>query len=105
MGAYGLRIDVWTFDLSNKKSFFLQFSPKELQNWVKGKTKGYIQDPIRTGHSMIVWKNNLVVFGGSSYYNRKLKHRDVFGTIFYLNVNSMEWFNISSAGEQVEPRR
>lgn len=51
---------------------------------------------------MVVWKHFLIIFGGSSYYDHKMKIRQVYSTMAFYNTLNNE-FNISL--ESVEPRR
>jgi N-acetylneuraminic acid mutarotase len=36
----------------------------------------------RTGHSVVCFRSSLYFFGGSLMYNRRVKHRESFNTIY-----------------------
>lgn len=92
VGADGLRKAIWVFCLKR-------------QNWSQLKAKEEVPDNARTGHSMILWRSQLVVFGGSSHFNQKLKSREVFSTLLFYQLGAQTWSLVFANGEQVEPRR
>lgn len=86
MSGGGLSTDVWQYDIKK-------------QEWTAYQSD---VDFFRTGHSMVYYRNSLVVFGGSSYYDPKMKLREVYSNIGCFNLSTFQWaFNL----ESVEPRR
>lgn len=51
---------------------------------------------------MVVYKNFLVIYGGSGYYDHKMKIREVYSTLGWFNTQSNEW---TISLESIEPRR
>jgi hypothetical protein len=92
IGSEGLKSQIWQFCL--KKNLWTLVRPKELA-----------PESARTGHSMIFWKNLLVIFGGSSHFNVKIKSREVYATVLYFSLTSHCWQHVFPVGEQIEPRR
>lgn len=45
----------------------------------------------RFGHSSIIYRNSMIVFGGGSEYNKMIKNRPCFNEIWTLNINTFEW--------------
>ncbi|CAD8182014.1 unnamed protein product [Paramecium pentaurelia] len=86
MSGGGITNEIWWFDLKKQ----------EWNNYCSN-----VQLFI-TSHSMIVWKQFLVLFGGSGYYDHKMKIRQVYSTIGLFNTITNQW---TTSLESVEPRR
>ena len=39
-----------------------------------------------TDHIMLSWKNQLILFGGSGYYDARMKIRQVYSTLAFFNT-------------------
>ncbi|KAL4426431.1 hypothetical protein ABPG74_004448 [Tetrahymena malaccensis] len=82
-----------------------QFSLKDYE-WKKTETKGFYGNQTgRFGHSSNLYKNQMVVFGGASEYSTKLKNRAVMNDVWMLNLDNLEWKQIRTLGDYIEPRR
>ncbi|CAD8163041.1 unnamed protein product [Paramecium octaurelia] len=86
MSGGGITNEVWWFDLKKQ----------EWSNYCSN-----VQLFI-TSHSMVIWKQFLVFFGGSGYYDHKMKIRQVYSTIGLFNTINNQW---TTSLESVEPRR
>ncbi|CAD8175799.1 unnamed protein product [Paramecium pentaurelia] len=86
MSGGGITNEIWWFDLKKQ----------EWSNYCSN-----VQLFI-TSHSMVVWKQFLVLFGGSGYYDHKMKIRQVYSTLGFFNTLTNQW---TTSLESVEPRR
>ncbi|CAK65878.1 unnamed protein product (macronuclear) [Paramecium tetraurelia] len=86
MSGAGLSSDLWCYDIK-KQEWQLHQSDISLKV---------------TNHSMIAWKHLLIIFGGSGYYDHKMKIRQVYSTLAYFNTQTNQW---SITLESIEPRR
>jgi len=57
-----------------------------LNIWRDVELKGNCPDEGRTGHTGLYFKGLGVFFGGGALYNRRVKHRECFNTIYTLNL-------------------
>ncbi|KAL4463779.1 hypothetical protein ABPG72_022833 [Tetrahymena utriculariae] len=82
-----------------------QFSLKDYE-WKKTETNGFYGNQSgRFGHSANLYKNQMVIFGGASEYSSKLKNRAFMNDVWMLNLDNLEWKQIRTVGDYVEPRR
>jgi len=44
-------------------------------------------------HTMNVWNNNLVIFGGAGEYIKRLKARETFNDLWLFNLIHQKWTN------------
>ncbi|CAD8177759.1 unnamed protein product [Paramecium octaurelia] len=86
MSGAGITNEIWWFDLKRQEWFNYC---SDIQLFI-------------TNHSMVVWKNSLILFGGSGYYDHKMKIREVFSKIASFNTLTNQW---TISLESVEPRR
>lgn len=56
--------------------------------------RGKVLTPIpekRFGHSLCVYKDSIILYGGEEKYNTKLHKRDLFNDLYYYHTNEKEW--------------
>ncbi len=64
--------------------------------------KGNCPDEGQTGHRGLFFKGLCVIFGAGSLYNRRVKHRECFTTIYNLNLQSLSWTKPIPSREYIE---
>lgn len=70
MTGAGLTSDLWIYDLKTSK-------------WMNHTSDIDIKV---TDHIMLSWKNQLILFGGSGYYDARMKIRQVYSTLAFFNT-------------------
>ncbi|KAM3144407.1 hypothetical protein pb186bvf_003571 [Paramecium bursaria] len=86
MTGAGLTSDLWIYDLKTSK-------------WMNHQSDIDIKV---TDHIMLSWKNQLILFGGSGYYDARMKIRQVYSTLAFFNTLNGQW---TKSIESIEARR
>jgi hypothetical protein len=76
----------------------------EYQHWLKADVHSHELIP-RTGHSVIEFNQQLVVFGGETSSFRLAAHRECLNTVALLNPGIMDFRSVNTAGHSVVMRR
>ena len=72
--------------------------------WTQARPPGPLSEP-RMGHSAVTYKQEILLFGGVTAYNRVSQTRECVNTIRCLNPSTMEWKAKVATGEAVVMRR
>ncbi|KAL4486350.1 hypothetical protein ABPG72_007136 [Tetrahymena utriculariae] len=59
----------------------------------------------RQGHSLVCYKNSLVLFGGERKYNKNVRIRECFSDCRIFNINTRQWTLVRQFGDFLESRR
>ncbi|EAR84527.1 kelch motif protein (macronuclear) [Tetrahymena thermophila SB210] len=59
----------------------------------------------RQGHSLVCYKNQLVLFGGERKYNKNVRIRECFSDCRIFNLNTRQWTLVRQFGDFLESRR
>ena len=76
----------------------------DYQHWLKVDVHSHELIP-RTGHSLVEFNQQLVVFGGETSSLRLAAHRECLNTVALLNTGIMDFRSVSTAGHSVVMRR
>jgi len=92
-GGYGnfLYNDLWKYDTSKFKWVPLKTNNSQTQGWF--------------GHSAVVYKSSLIIFGGERLYNRSAKLWECFNDFKVFDLDKEELMPYYTFGENLEPLR
>ena len=69
------------------------------QKWYKVKFEINQQQPEpRYGHSGVIYKSNLYIYGGYRRYNNSFKVRDTYGDMFVFSTKTLKWDKLNWNG-------
>ena len=73
--------------------------------WEKISQSGDVPDQGRFSHSADVYNKNILIFGGETGYNERVKIRCCLNDVRIFNTEKCEWKYIKTSGEVIEARR
>ncbi|CAI2386706.1 unnamed protein product [Moneuplotes crassus] len=91
LNSYMLQ-DINVFNIQKGKWFPLKFDKQDTQ-----------PEP-RHGHTAVVYKSNIYVYGGYRRYIESIKIRETYGDLYVFNTNYLRWDKINSNGEMTYRR-
>lgn len=78
--------DVWILNLEEFKWYEVKFDTTEQQ-----------PEP-RYGHSAVIYKSKLYIYGGYRKYNKSFKIRDTFGDVYSFSTTTLKWDKLNWNG-------
>ena len=79
--------DTWIFNIQKWKWYVLKFQRNEQQ-----------PEP-RYGHSAIVHKTSVYIYGGYRRYNKSFKVRETYGDVYEFSTETLKWDKIRCSGQ------